>query len=88
MSDAQVAVPWQPGDALLLDNASVQHAREQFTPPRRILASLVGSLSKVGGQLREVPKGVKPSACPLSPSSTMDGLVQPKVPLMPDLAAA
>ena len=39
------------GDALLLDNATVQHSREDFTPPRRILASLVGALCKVGDEL-------------------------------------
>ena len=44
MLRAQVAIPWQPGDALLLDNARVQHSRESFEPPRRILASLVGTL--------------------------------------------
>jgi hypothetical protein len=52
MLRAQVAIPWQPGDALLLDNARVQHSRESFEPPRRILASLVGTLSKAHGTLR------------------------------------
>lgn len=52
MLRAQVAIPWQPGDALLLDNARVQHSRESFKPPRRILASLVGTLSKSHGTLR------------------------------------
>ena len=52
MLRAQVAIPWQPGDALLLDNARVQHSRESFEPPRRILASLLGTLSKAHGTLR------------------------------------
>ena len=83
MNEAQVAVPWQAGDALLLDNATVQHARETFEGPRRILASLVGKLAKTDdGVLREGSgKDVaKPSACPMldlgnaSPSSSMDDL--------------
>ena len=132
MERAQVAVPWQPGDALLcaahtppiplppttrstplspathsapprpappcplptwlwahcttptvcvccvqrsIDNATVQHSREDFTPPRRILASLVGSLSKSkAGELREASDRGTPKVCPvaISPSSTMD----------------
>lgn len=74
MERAQVAVPWQPGDALLIDNATVQHSREDFTPPRRILASLVGSLSKSeAGELHEASDHT-PKLCPvaISPSSTMD----------------
>ena len=130
MERAQVAVPWQPGDALLcaatpsshrhphnthstptqipplpaaafphtrtivpmaerghhaptvcaccvrrsIDNATVQHSREDFTPPRRILASLVGSLSKSeAGELHEASERT-PKLCPvaISPSSTMD----------------
>jgi hypothetical protein len=35
-----VAVPWQRGDILLLNNLTVQHSRRSFTGPRRILASL------------------------------------------------
>jgi len=73
MQAEQVAIPWQPGDALLLDNATVQHARESFTPPRRILASLVGRLSKVGS-LHVPVLGAKIPSCSVSPSSTMDGL--------------
>lgn len=37
-----VHVPWRAGDVLLLDNHRVMHARETYTPPRRILASLWG----------------------------------------------
>lgn len=35
-----VAVPWQKGDVLLLDNWAVLHSRRPFDPPRRVLASL------------------------------------------------
>ncbi|CAL0324102.1 unnamed protein product [Lupinus luteus] len=36
-----VAIPWQKGDVLLLDNWAVLHSRRSFDPPRRVLASLV-----------------------------------------------
>ncbi|GAB4842303.1 hypothetical protein Ancab_012273 [Ancistrocladus abbreviatus] len=35
-----VAIPWQKGDVLLLDNWAVLHSRRSFVPPRRVLASL------------------------------------------------
>ncbi|KAF6164258.1 hypothetical protein GIB67_010228 [Kingdonia uniflora] len=35
-----VAIPWQKGDVLLLDNWAVLHSRRPFDPPRRVLASL------------------------------------------------
>ncbi|CAA7037185.1 unnamed protein product [Microthlaspi erraticum] len=35
-----VAVPWQRGDVLLIDNWAVLHSRRPFEPPRRVLASL------------------------------------------------
>ncbi|GFP97786.1 clavaminate synthase-like protein at3g21360 [Phtheirospermum japonicum] len=35
-----IAVPWQKGDMLLIDNLAVLHSRRHFTPPRRVLASL------------------------------------------------
>ena len=37
-------VAWERGDVLLLDNATVMHARDSFEPPRRILVSLLGRL--------------------------------------------
>ncbi|MED6107241.1 hypothetical protein PIB30_012076 [Stylosanthes scabra] len=36
-----VAIPWQKGDVLLIDNWAVLHSRRSFNPPRRVLASLV-----------------------------------------------
>lgn len=38
-SESQVDVAWQPGDVLLLDNLSVQHARRTWEGPRKLLAS-------------------------------------------------
>ncbi|GFP83881.1 clavaminate synthase-like protein at3g21360 [Phtheirospermum japonicum] len=38
--EESIAVPWQKGDMLLIDNLAVQHSRQPFTPPRRILVSL------------------------------------------------
>ncbi|KAF9613371.1 hypothetical protein IFM89_007449 [Coptis chinensis] len=35
-----VAIPWQKGDILLIDNWAALHSRRPFEPPRRILASL------------------------------------------------
>ncbi|GAB4842304.1 hypothetical protein Ancab_012274 [Ancistrocladus abbreviatus] len=35
-----VAIPWQKGDVLLLDNWAVQHGRRSFDPPRHVLVSL------------------------------------------------
>jgi len=46
MDSHKVAFAWQAGDALLLNNSTVMHAREDFVPPRRILAALNGQLQK------------------------------------------
>lgn len=37
-------IPWKEGDVLILDNSRVMHARDTFTPPRRILVSLLGRI--------------------------------------------
>lgn len=40
MEEICVAVPWQKGDAIIVDNRLVMHARRTFTGPRRILAAI------------------------------------------------
>ena len=40
MEELTVAIPWQAGDVLLLDNRTAMHSRRPFNGPRRILASL------------------------------------------------
>eukprot|EP00933_Yihiella_yeosuensis_P024226 TRINITY_DN18769_c2_g3_i1.p1 TRINITY_DN18769_c2_g3~~TRINITY_DN18769_c2_g3_i1.p1 ORF type:complete len:375 (-),score=66.81 TRINITY_DN18769_c2_g3_i1:322-1446(-) len=46
MEEAKVSVPWQEGDVLIIYNARTMHAREMFTPPREIYASMFGRLEK------------------------------------------
>lgn len=41
-----VRFDWQRGDILLLDNCITAHGREPYTPPRRILVSMTGSLRR------------------------------------------
>ncbi|KAJ1378144.1 TauD/TfdA-like domain [Sesbania bispinosa] len=41
LEEESVAIPWQKGDVMLLDNWAVLHSRRPFDPPRRVLASLV-----------------------------------------------
>ena len=75
MERERVAFRWEPGDALLIDNATVMHSRDDFSGPRRILASLVGRLDK-SPQLREAskPKRALEVKLKLSPSTTMADL--------------
>ncbi|KAK6914832.1 TauD/TfdA-like domain [Dillenia turbinata] len=40
LEEESVAIPWQKGDVILVDNWAVLHARKPFDPPRRVLASL------------------------------------------------
>ena len=63
MEAHRVAFRWRQSDALLLDNASVMHARETFTPPRKILACLVGQLEKVDGKMRPRATHEEPACC-------------------------
>lgn len=37
---------WKSGDVLIINNATVMHARNDFIPPRKILASLIGKLNR------------------------------------------
>ncbi|HEX4954998.1 MAG TPA: TauD/TfdA family dioxygenase [Thermoanaerobaculia bacterium] len=37
---AAVAAPWEEGDVLMLDNMLVAHARNPYTPPRRIAVAM------------------------------------------------
>jgi len=67
MAATQTVRPWTRGDILLLDNATVMHGRATFAPPRRILAALVGTLTRTGHHLCRPPL---PIGC--SPTSTMD----------------
>lgn len=46
MDSHKVAFAWQAGDALILNNSTVMHAREDFVPPRRILVALNGQLQR------------------------------------------
>eukprot|EP00455_Lapot_gusevi_P045633 TRINITY_DN586_c0_g1_i1.p1 TRINITY_DN586_c0_g1~~TRINITY_DN586_c0_g1_i1.p1 ORF type:complete len:195 (-),score=63.80 TRINITY_DN586_c0_g1_i1:88-672(-) len=41
MDEIKVSVPWQNGDVFLVDNRTVMHSRNHFTPPRNIYAILI-----------------------------------------------
>eukprot|EP00026_Physarum_polycephalum_P011391 Phypoly_transcript_11612.p1 GENE.Phypoly_transcript_11612~~Phypoly_transcript_11612.p1 ORF type:complete len:323 (+),score=55.22 Phypoly_transcript_11612:144-1112(+) len=41
MNEEKVEFQWQKGDVLLVDNTLVLHARNSFTPPRRILTAML-----------------------------------------------
>jgi hypothetical protein len=40
MEENKVAIPWEKGDILYIDNCKVQHSRNPFKGARRVLASL------------------------------------------------
>ena len=44
MENTSTTWQWESGDVLIIDNATVMHARNDFIPPRKILASLIGKL--------------------------------------------
>ena len=53
--DASHRFAWESGDVLIIDNETVMHSRDSFTPPRRILVSLVGRIP--GGHPRQGTQG-------------------------------
>jgi hypothetical protein len=79
MEQEAVAFKWEPGDALILNNKTVQHARQTFTPPRRILAALTGRLDidlETGGFVPEVSRrdsGPRTWTTDVQVRSTTDG---------------
>ncbi|KAL1345168.1 hypothetical protein HN51_018956 [Arachis hypogaea] len=38
LEEESVAIPWQKGDVLLIDNWADLHSRKSFIPPRRVVA--------------------------------------------------
>lgn len=44
--DEMVSFPWQRGDLLFVDNLITAHARQPFTPPRRILVTLANPMTR------------------------------------------
>ena len=45
--DQSVSFEWQPGDILMLDNMLVAHARNPYTPPRKIFVAM-GEITRTG----------------------------------------
>lgn len=41
LKEESIEIPWQQGDVMIVDNMLAMHARNSFTPPRRILAAMV-----------------------------------------------
>lgn len=52
MGEQAVAIPWEKGDVILIDNWITMHARNPFNGPRRILAA-IGRATPIE-QLREI----------------------------------
>jgi len=46
----KMAVPWQEGDIMMLDNMLVAHGREPYTPPRQIVVGMAEPWSRSGGE--------------------------------------
>jgi hypothetical protein len=46
MNEISVAIPWQKGDIMLVDNRTAMHSRKPFEGPRRILAGLARDSSR------------------------------------------
>jgi alpha-ketoglutarate-dependent taurine dioxygenase len=56
MREARVAFAWHKGDVLIIDNQLTMHARSPFTPPRRILASVLRARRDRGVESPEGPR--------------------------------
>ncbi len=48
MQENTVAIPWENGDIMYIDNLQVQHSRSSFEGKRRVLASLAMDPPVVG----------------------------------------
>jgi predicted dehydrogenase len=67
MQERRVALRWHQGDVLIVDNGLVMHARELFTPPRRVLTSFLGppanivmAMKKEGKRPKDFPEQGRP----------------------------
>lgn len=45
-----VALPWQEGDIMMLDNMLVAHGREAYKPPRQIVVGMAEPWSRSGAE--------------------------------------
>lgn len=46
----KMAIPWQEGDIMMLDNMLVAHGREAYTPPRQIVVGMAEPWSRSGSK--------------------------------------
>mmetsp|Transcript_36827 Transcript_36827/g.95372 ORF Transcript_36827/g.95372 Transcript_36827/m.95372 type:complete len:675 (-) Transcript_36827:23-2047(-) len=53
MKENRVCFKWRKGDILLVDNTVTMHARETFSPPRRILAAIGRGVEEKASSLSE-----------------------------------